>query len=103
MRGLDLSLFKAVYVNKDGVYTFKTTVFLCFWLSDLLNFNGPYRGRLLLGNREGSRDHSVDEEDNTHDEERAAMAHCSSCMEEHLVERLSPTLHKGTYGTKQQI
>ena len=72
-------------------------------LSDLLTFNGPYRGRQLLGNGEESQDHSGDEEDNKPDEEEAVRLHCSSCVEEHLFEHLSPTLHKGIYGTKQRI
>ncbi|CAG08778.1 unnamed protein product, partial [Tetraodon nigroviridis] len=61
--------------------------------NDLLNFNGPYRGRQLLGSGEESPGHNVDEEDNRQDEEEAVMVHCSS-IEEHLVEHLSPTLHK---------
>ncbi|XP_003967745.2 patatin-like phospholipase domain-containing protein 2 [Takifugu rubripes] len=59
----------------------------------LLNFNGPYRGRVLLGSGQERPDHN-DEEDNKHDEEEAAVVHCSACIEEHFIERLSPTLHK---------
>lgn len=120
-----LSFVRAVSVNKPVtviIYTFNTCsslqatctflylgssvtlpCFSLFWLSDLLNFNGPYRGRQLLGDGGESQDHNVDEEDDKHDEEEAVMVHCSSCIEEHLVEHLSPTLHKGIYGTKQQI
>lgn len=66
------------------------------WLSGLLNFNGPYRGRVLLGSGQERQDHNDDdEEDNKQEEEEAAMLHCSACMEEHFIERLSPTLHKG--------
>lgn len=66
------------------------------WSSGLLNFNGPYGGRVLLGSGQERQDHNDDdEEDNKPEEEEAAMVHCSACVEEHLTERLSPTLHKG--------
>lgn len=70
--------------------------FSLFRLSELLNFNGPYGGRQLLGNEEERQDHNMDEEE-------AVMDQCTSSLEEHLVIHLSPTLHKGIYGPKQQI
>lgn len=65
-------------------------------LSGLLNFNGPYRGRVLLGSGQERQDRTgEDEEDNKEEEEEAAVLHCSACIEEHFIEGLSPTLHKG--------
>lgn len=75
----------------------KNYVLSLFWLSGLLNVNGPYRGRLLLGDAEEGRGYKGgDEEDDKHDAQEAVMVHCSACIEEHFVEHLSPTLHKGS-------
>lgn len=55
---------------------------------------------MLLGSgQERQDDHDDDEAYNKHDEEEAAMKRsaplCSACIEEHFIEGLSPTLHKG--------
>lgn len=66
-------------------------------LSGLLNFNGPHRDRPLLANGGESEDYNDAEEDNKSDEEGAVMIHCSSSIEEHFIEHLPPTLHKGNF------
>ena len=73
--------------------------------SGLLNFNGPHRDRPLLANGEEIEDYNddVEEEDNKSDEEEekpnveegAVVVHCSSLTEQHFIEHLPPTLHKG--------
>lgn len=51
---------------------------------------------MLLGSGQERQDHNADDEGDTkHNEEEAAMVHCSACREEHFIEGLSPTLHKG--------
>ncbi|TMS05781.1 Patatin-like phospholipase domain-containing protein 2 [Larimichthys crocea] len=70
---------------------------------NLLHFNGPHRDRPLLANRDENED--CNEDDNQDDEnneeekqslvkEGAVMVHCSSSIEEHIIEHLPPTLHK---------
>ncbi|KAI3371251.1 hypothetical protein L3Q82_023868 [Scortum barcoo] len=67
----------------------------------LLNFNGPLRDRPLLANA-AENEADVEEEDRKgdgeeekpHGEKEAVMIHCSSLMEEHIIENLPPTLHK---------
>lgn len=64
---------------------------LSFCFSGLLNLNGPQRDRPLLANSEDSEDGEVD----PRDEERAATSQSSTSMEQHFIEHLPPTLHKG--------
>lgn len=74
----------------------RSDVLPVLWSPGLLNFNGPCRGRALLGSGQERQDHNDDdEEDNKRAEEEAAVVHCSACIEEHFIERLSPTLHRG--------
>lgn len=73
--------------------------------SGLLNFNGPHRDRPLLANGEENEDYneeeeeennkSEEEEEKPHVEEGAVIVDCSSLIEEHIIEHLPPTLHKG--------
>lgn len=73
------------------------------FFSGLLNFNGPHRDRPLFANGEENEDYNDDEEDNksdqeqekAHVEEGTAMVHCSSSTEDHFMEHLPLTLHKG--------
>lgn len=64
---------------------------LCFCFSGLLNLNGPQRDRPLLANSEDNEDGEVDQRD----KERAATSQSSTSMEQHFIEHLPPTLHKG--------
>lgn len=65
----------------------------------LLNFNGPQRVRPLLANREEKE--AADEEQDDEDKEKlqvdtkAVMVFSSSSLDEHIIEYLPPTLHKG--------
>ncbi len=71
--------------------------------SGLLNFNGPHRDRPLLANADENEDYNDEEEDNKSDEEEekphmeegAVTVRCSSSIDEHIIEHLPPTLHKG--------
>ncbi|XP_059192141.1 patatin-like phospholipase domain-containing protein 2 [Centropristis striata] len=74
----------------------------------LLNFNEPLRDRPLMVNGEENEDCNEEEEENEEEEVNksdeqeekpsveagAVMVHCSSSVEEHLIEHLPPTLHK---------
>lgn len=80
------------------------------FFSGLLNFNGPLKDRPLLANGEENEDYNDDEaeEENKSDEEdekpqmeeKAVMVHSSSSIEEHIMEHLPPTLHKGKNTTE---
>lgn len=74
--------------------------------SGLLNFNGPHRDRPLLNNGEENEDYNDDDDDDEEDddksgdekphvEEGAVMVHSSCSIEEHIIDHLPPTLHKG--------
>lgn len=80
--------------------------------SELLHFNGPHRDRPLLANRDENEDCNEDDnqDDENNEEEKqslvkkgAVMVHCSSSIEEHIIEHLPPTLHKGTRGFISQL
>ncbi|TNN87014.1 Patatin-like phospholipase domain-containing protein 2 [Liparis tanakae] len=67
----------------------------------LLHFNGPHRAWPQLANGEENENCEEEEENNNdeeeeqpHVEERAVMVHCSSAIEEHIIEHLPPILHK---------
>ncbi|KAE8296222.1 Patatin-like phospholipase domain-containing protein 2 [Larimichthys crocea] len=71
--------------------------------NELLHFNGPHRDRPLLANRDENEDCNEDDnqDDENNEEEKqslvkkgAVMVHCSSSIEEHIIEHLPPTLHK---------
>lgn len=65
----------------------------------MLNFNGPQRVRPLLANKE--EEEAADEEQGDEDKEKlhveakAVMVFSSSSLDEHIIEYLPPTLHKG--------
>ena len=76
--------------------------------SELLNFNGPLRDRPLLASGEEGQDYNGCEEDNRDDEDEAKphveevaviVRGCSS-IEEHFIEHLPPTLHRGNLSSK---
>ncbi|XP_047453448.1 patatin-like phospholipase domain-containing protein 2 isoform X2 [Mugil cephalus] len=72
----------------------------------LLNFNGPLKDRPLMANAEENEDEEEEEEEEEEDEnenveedksrveETAVMVLASSSLEEHIIERLPPALHK---------
>lgn len=64
----------------------------CFCFSGLLNLNGPERDRPLLANSEDSEDGEVQDQ---RVEQRAVTSQSSTSMEQHFIEHLPPTLHKG--------
>ena len=82
-------------------------MFILLLFSELLNFDGPHRDRPLLANGEENEDcnddgeeeeennTSEEEEEKPHVEEGAVMVDFSSLIEEHVIEHLPPTLHKG--------
>lgn len=90
-----ISLNKAAACVKIRPNRRQMAVLPVLWSPGLLHFNGPYRGRVLGSGQERQDHNGEDEGDNKDEEEEAAMVHCSACIEEHLSERLSPTLHKG--------
>lgn len=58
---------------------------------------------MLLGGGGERQDRNGEDEEDRHDDrgrEEAVVVHCSACIEEHFVEQLSPTLHKGSVGGK---
>lgn len=74
------------------------------FFSGLLNFNGPLKDRPLLANGEENEDYDEEEEEdnkgdedeeNPHQEERAVRVCDSSSVEDHIMDHLPPTLHKG--------
>lgn len=76
--------------------------------SELLNFNGPLRDRPLLASGAESQDYNGCEEDSRgdedeakpHVEEGAVIVHGLSSIEEHFMEHLPPTLHRGNLPSK---
>ncbi|TKS73536.1 Patatin-like phospholipase domain-containing protein 2 [Collichthys lucidus] len=67
--------------------------------NELLHFNGPHRDRPLLANRDENEDCNEDDENSEEEKqslvkEGAVMVHCSSSIEEHIIEHLPPNLHK---------
>lgn len=71
--------------------------------SGLLNLNGPYRGRQLMGIGEEGPAENDDEDGTKSAEEEAVKVHCSGCIEEHFIEHLSPTLRKGNEWDKDSF
>lgn len=77
-----------------------TRSFLPFCSSGLLNLNGPLRDRPLLARNEDEEDcedceDCEDGKTDDRDEEGPVASQCSTSIEEHFIEHLPPTLHKG--------
>lgn len=60
----------------------------------LLNLNEPQRDKPLLARNEDEED-CEDGETDDGDEEGTVASQCSTSIEEHFIEHLPPTLHKG--------
>ena len=68
-----------------------------FVSSGLLNFNGPHIDKPLMGSIKEVEDCSSNEEAAKIGNEGEVTSHGSSLLEEHFIEHLPPTLHKGNF------